>query len=230
MKPYYEDTKAGIVIYHGDCREVLPTLGAVDVLVTDPPYGISYQHGTRKGGVALGTDGLSVIGDDAPFDPVPYLGFDKVILWGANHYADRLPASRGWLTWDKRLGIPPNDQSDCEHAWTNFLTVARLYSRYWNGGGIGEERWHPTQKPLALMRWCVELAKGETILDPFMGSGTTLRAAKDLGRKAIGIELEEKWCEVAAKRLSQEVLPIYEGWADSGWMVRAGLVDEEDAR
>lgn len=114
MKPYYEDTKAGIVIYHGDCREVLPTLGPVDVLVTDPPYGISYQHGTRKGGVALGTDGLSVIGDDAPFDPVPYLGFDKVILWGANHYADRLPASRGCSSSTTRCRAS-STRATCSH-------------------------------------------------------------------------------------------------------------------
>src|SRR5690606_34220948 len=136
---------------------IVPQLTGVDALITDPPYGINYQHGARKGGVKLGTDGEAVIGDDEPFDPSFLLDFETIVLWGANHYADRLPAARGWLVWDKRGGINPNDQSDCELAWTNRLTVARLFHRYWNGGGIGEQRWHPTQKPIALMRWCIDL-------------------------------------------------------------------------
>lgn len=208
MRPYFE--RDGITIYHGRWEDVLPHLTErIDLLCGDPPYGINYQHGTRKGGRKLGTDGMSIVGDTKPFDPSPWLHYPKVILWGANHYADKLPSSRGWLTWDKRDGIDPNDQSDCEHAWTNWLTVARLFSRYWNGGGSGEARWHPNQKPIALMRWCLELAPGAAMtLDPWMGSGTTLRAALDLGRKAIGIELEERYCEIAAKRLSQMVLPM----------------------
>jgi site-specific DNA-methyltransferase (adenine-specific) len=204
LRPYYEH--AGITIYHGDCREVLPGLRA-DLLLTDPPYGIAYEHGARKGGVNLGFDGHSIVGDESHFDPRFLLEYsDMAIIWGANHFSSLLPDSREWLVWDKREGIPPNDQSDCEMAWTNFLNVARLYSRYWNGGGISEERYHVNQKPIKLMQWAVTLAKDcETILDPFMGSGTTLRAAKDLGRRAIGIEIEEKYCEIAAKRLGQEV-------------------------
>lgn len=208
LKPYYDDGN-GIVIYHGDCREILPHLEPVDLVLTDPPYGMAYKHGARKGGRIMGFDGESVIGDDVPFDPAEWLRFPRVILWGANHYGDKLPSSRGWLVWDKREGIAPNDQSDCELAWTSFLTTARLFSRYWNGGGITEQRFHPTQKSLDVMRWCLGFAPdAQTILDPFMGSGTTLRAAKDLGRKAIGIEIEEKYCEIAAKRLAQEVLAL----------------------
>ena len=209
MKPYYED--GSVTIYHGDCREVLPAIDVsdVDLLLADPPYGMNYQHGARKGGALLGFDGEAVVGDDKPFDPTPFLGFPNIILWGANHYADKLPPSRGWLVWDKRGGITPNDQSDCELAWTNFSGTARLFFRYWNGGGIGEERYHPTQKALGLIRWCIELAPAtRTVLDPYMGSGTTLRAAKDLGRHAIGIEIEERYCEIAAKRLSQETLGL----------------------
>lgn len=205
MKPYYDHK--GITIYHGDCRELLNGLPRNACVVADPPYGMAYQHGRRAGGRALGFDGESVVGDDTPFDPSPLLSFASAVLWGANHYASRLPDSRGWLVWDKRGGIAPNDQSDCEMAWTNLIGVARLFHRYWNGGGISEERWHPTQKPVALMRWCIDFAPAESlILDPFMGSGTTLRAAKDLGRRAIGIEIEERYCEIAAKRLQQEVL------------------------
>ena len=121
MKPFYHDSRYGITIYHGDCRDILPTLeaGSVDLVLTDPPYGIAYQHGVRKGGRVMGFDGATIFGDDAPFDPRPLLRYPKVILWGANHYADNLPLSRGWLVWDKRCGIPSNDQSDCELAWTN---------------------------------------------------------------------------------------------------------------
>jgi len=205
--PYFQDS--AVTIYHGDCREILSEIGLVDLVLTDPPYGINYRHGTRKGGVTLGFDGHHIIGDETFFDPAPYLKFPKVILWGANHYADKLPNSRGWLAWDKRCGIASNDQSDCELAWTNFLTTARLFSRYWNGGGINEQRFHTNQKPIALMRWCIDLAADtQTVLDPFMGSGTTLRAAKDLNRKAIGIEIEERYCEIAAKRMAQSVMEL----------------------
>jgi site-specific DNA-methyltransferase (adenine-specific) len=207
IKPYYQDD--AVTIYHGDCHEILPTLDSVDLVLTDPPYGIAYQHRGRRNGTTMGFDGQHVTGDDQPFDPVPWLQFPRVILWGGNHYADQLPVSRGWLVWDKRVGIPPNDQSDCELAWTNFLTVARLYSRYWNGGAISEARFHPTQKPIALMRWCLGLVPdAQIVFDPFMGSGTTLRAAKDLGRKAIGIEIEERYCEIAADRMSQMVMAL----------------------
>ncbi len=205
MNPYYEH--AGITIYHGDCREVLPTLPKVDLVLTDPPYGISYKHGARSGGSRLGFDGHSIAGDSERFDPIYLISMGcPVILWGANHYADRLPFSAGWLVWDKREGITPNDQSDCELAWTNFLTVARLCSRYWNGGGISEERYHVSQKPQKLMRWCIALAGSpQSVLDPYMGGGSTLVASKAAGLPAIGIEIEERYCEIAAKRLSQEV-------------------------
>jgi site-specific DNA-methyltransferase (adenine-specific) len=112
--------------------------------------------------------------------------------------------------WDKRDGLTSNDFADCELIYTNLSGVARLFSHRWSGAlrdsERGEARVHPTQKPLVLMRWLIELTVAETILDPYMGSGTTLRAAKDLGRKAIGIEIEERYCEIAANRLRQEVL------------------------
>lgn len=213
MKPYYQDS--AVTIYHGDCREVVPTLGRFDLLLTDPPYGIGYVHGEGGGCSARSTSfsGVAVYGDDKPFIPAEWLGFPLVVLWGANHYADKLPTSRGWLVWDKRGGMKSNDQSDVELAWTNFLTAARMRTQVWNGmitsgEQRGKPRVHPTQKPVELMAWCIGLA-GEnvaTILDPFAGSGTTGRAAKDLGRKAVLIEREEKYCEIAARRMGQEVL------------------------
>lgn len=213
MRPYYQDEY--VTIYHGDCREILPHIGSVDLLLSDPPYGMAYRHGARKGGVRLGHDGVSIVGDDEPFDPAHVLGVaPRTILWGGNHFADKLPASRGWLVWDKRDGTPSNDQSDCELAWTDFLTTARLFSRRWSGAHRGgreqaEGRVHVNQKPVALMQWCIGWAPGvRSVLDPYMGSGSTLVAAKELGLRAIGIEIEERYCEVAAQRLAQGVLDL----------------------
>lgn len=212
MTPIYDDD--GITIYQGDCRDLLPELHA-DVIVSDPPYGMDYQHGARKGGATLGHDGKRIVGDDEPFDPSHLLVCaPRLILWGGNHFADKLPASRGWLTWDKRDGRPSNDQSDCELAWTNFLTTARLFSSYWSGATRtgreqAEGRFHVNQKPVALMSWCLRLLgplDGLTIVDPYMGSGSALVAAREAGVRAIGIEIEAEHCENAVKRLSQGLL------------------------
>lgn len=207
--PYY--SHAGITIYHGDCRELLP-LVTYAAIVADPPYGIGYVHGAEKIPNASVLNEMPIVGDDKPFDPAFLLQRDvPTILWGGNHYAPRLPASGGWLVWDKRCNTVVNDQSDAEVAWTNTIKTIRIYYHVWDGFRRQTEknvpRVHPMQKPVVLMKWCIGFipVRG-TILDPFMGSGSTLVAAKDLGRSAIGIEIEEKYCEIAAKRLSQEVL------------------------
>lgn len=219
MTPYYDDGN-GIVIYHGDCRDILPHLEPVDLVLTDPPYGINYlpDYGNRKmpnGSTMFRTSMPAVHGDNKPFDPADILAVGNChILWGGNHFANLLPATGHWLIWDKRCDVAPErTQADCEIAWFSKKGVDRIYRHLWDGmlkdSERGEPRVHPTQKPLALMKWCIEKSGTEgTVLDPFMGSGTTLRAAKDLGRKAIGIEIEEKYCEIAAKRLAQEVLPL----------------------
>jgi 23S rRNA G2445 N2-methylase RlmL len=132
LTPCYADEL--VTLYQGDCREILPTLGTFDAIVSDPPYGMGYKHGARKGGVLLGMDGESIEGDDKPFDPSHLFGVaPKMILWGGNHFADKLPASAGWLVWDKRDDMPSNDQSDAELAWTNFMTTARRFTRRWSG-------------------------------------------------------------------------------------------------
>lgn len=220
MKPYYE--RDGITIYHGDCREILPTLPSDIAIVSDPPYGISWDTGDHRRSVRglFGKTFAPIVGDASPFDPAHLLAFPKVVLFGANHYADKLPASAAWVTWDKRVGMESNDQSDCELAWSKVGGRARMIRYLFNGGGsFGRENGlhvgrgipvmlHPTQKPVAVMRqlilWYTD--ETDTICDPYMGSGTTLRAAKDLGRRAIGIEIEERYCEIAAKRLAQGVL------------------------
>lgn len=206
MKPYYEHQ--GITIYHGDCFEIVSSLQKPDLVLTDPPYGINYKHGGGKYRNAS-TVIDSIRGDDKPFDPRKFP--KPIITWGANHYFFNLEKGGRWFVWDKRENvIPQRDQADCEIAWCSDAGVDRIFRHYWDGfnkkSERNEARLHPTQKPVELMRWCLGFYPEEKlILDPFMGSGTTLRAAKDLGRKAIGIEIEEKYCEIAAKRLSQEV-------------------------
>jgi DNA modification methylase len=209
VKPYYQDDL--VTIYHGDCREWMP---GADVIVTDPPYGLAYRHGARKGGVRLGMDEKSIVGDEVPFDPsiVLHLGLPTV-MFGANHFADRLPPSRGWLVWDKRDGTSSNDQSDAELAWTNVLGVARVFSARWSGAHRtgreqGERRLHVNQKPVALMAWVLGFVPPGVVLDPFMGSGSTLVAAKELGRRAIGIDIDEHHCLNAATRCAQGVLGL----------------------
>jgi hypothetical protein len=125
---------------------------------------------------------------------------EKVMIWGGNHFA--LPPSRGWLVWVKPPGLP--SYGTAELCWTNIeMPVRHLNCERCNGDKYN----HPTQKPIALIKWCLSFAKdAKTVIDPFMGSGTTLRAAKDLGLSAVGIEIEERYCEIAANRLRQEVL------------------------
>lgn len=211
MKPYYEH--GGITIYHGDCREILPPLPKVDLVLTDPPYGIgeSNERALSRGKLAKPTDYGHFEWDKKPPEreliDLILTKADKSILWGGNYFY--LLPSRCWLVWDKMNG--QNDFADCELAWTNLESAVRIIRFMWNGmlrdgEARGTPRVHPTQNPVELMRWCIDQSKlAEKIIDPFMGSGSTLRAAKDLGRKAIGIEIHEPYCEIAAKRLSQEV-------------------------
>lgn len=224
MKPYYQDGAAGITIYCGDCREILPRLTERPALVlTDPPYGAKERTNRASNGRGYSKqkqwpsrDHPPVIGDDKPFDPAPILELaPAVILWGANYYADKLPVSRCWLVWDKRNGMTPNDNADCEIAWTNINAPARLFAHLWNGlcraSEVGQKVLHPTQKPVALMRWCLQRARlppGALVLDPYMGSGPIAQACKELGYRYIGIELVESYCEIAVCRLAQEVMPL----------------------
>ena len=201
-------------LYLGDCLEVMPALGAVDAVIADPPYGIAFCHGARGDGIGGGKyvskfNGVSIAGDNEPFDPEPFINSAPVVvLWGANHFADRLPATPKWLIWDKRRGLAKNHFADCEMAWTNQKGVARLINHYWNGmmkdSERGIPRVHPTQKPIAVMEWCLQqFPDARTILDPFMGSGTTLVACAKLGRKGIGIELDESYFDIACRRVEE---------------------------
>ena len=203
-------------LYLGDCRDVLPMVGAVDACITDPPYGIGYK-GPQQGATPTGkhnrrnTDNvtIAVFGDDVQFEPAPFLDFPEVILWGGNHFAARLPHGR-WMAWDKLAGLPEFDSfSDVEFAWRKGRGKDRIFSHMWKGicqasEKGGDTRQHPTQKPVALMKWCVGLVPdAQTILDPFMGSGTTGVAAVQMGRKFIGIERDEGYFDIACRRIEQ---------------------------
>lgn len=199
MKPYY--SHAGITIYHGDCREIVPELGLVDMVLTDPPYGIGFAGQPTKWQRLAGQK--PVAWDDvAVADLDELIRFGEVqIVWGGNYY--KLPISRGWLVWCKP-DAPPS-MGTVELAWTNQDRNCK-YLFHSISATNAERLGHPTQKPMALMRWCIQqFPDVNTVCDPFCGSGTTLAAAKWWGKSAIGIEIEERYCEIAAKRLSQEV-------------------------
>jgi len=198
-------------LYLGDCADVLPTLGKVDCVIADPPYGIDYKHsGAGTTTAALIRGNPPIIGDTQPFDPAPWIATcSNVILWGADHFYPRLPDSGRFLAWNKLGDMEPWDSfSDVEFAWHSHDKAARIFSMKWKGiacDKVGENnglRLHTTQKPIRLMRWCIEQAGNpETILDPFMGSGTTGVAAIQLGRKFIGIELEPSYFDIACERI-----------------------------
>lgn len=197
-------------LYLGDCRDILPTLGKVDAVVTDPPYGIGEAAGKNKSRTRLAVakdygvaswDDQAV--DVALLDAVIAAGRHAVIF-GGNYYA--LPATSCWLVWDKING--DNDFADCELAWTNLPKAVRRLRYMWNGmlKAPGETRGdHPTQKPVGVMSWCLQQlpADARTILDPFMGSGTTGVACTKAGRAFIGIEREPEYFFTALRRIEE---------------------------
>lgn len=215
-----------------DALELLPRIlpGYVALLCADPPYGVSERTNRKSNGrcSAAGTKGkrprevngrgllkshdfAPVIGDDKPFDPAPLLAFPRVILWGANHYGDKLPASPSWLVWDKRAGTTPDDNADCELAWSNLGGPARLFAHLWRGtcraSETGTVHLHPTQKPVALFRWILERTTkpGDLVLDPYCGSGPCGVASVALGRRYIGCDLAPEYAELTRERIKAEL-------------------------
>lgn len=203
-------------IIHGDCIEVMKTFPdkSFDLVLTDPPYGIGEAAGKNKsrGLLAISKDyGNEGWDNERPskeyFDEIRRVSKHQIIF-GGNYFADYLPPSQRWLVWDKDNGA--TDFADCELAWTSYDKAVRRIKFKWQGmlqehmGKHKEIRQHPTQKPIDVMKWCLSLCPDElNILDPFMGSGTTLVAAKYLNRNATGIEISEKYCEIARNRLAQ---------------------------
>jgi site-specific DNA-methyltransferase (adenine-specific)/modification methylase len=208
-KPYYHDEQYGITIYHGDCRDILPHLEPVDLVLTDPPYGINWKSPIST------VDWEYVTNDGELMDLSFMLNMPcKVVSFGANCYPSQLPHRGRWICWDKRVD-PKADAmlgSPFELAWTNKTSGFDKIYRIMHGGVVNADRgkrYHPTQKPISLFRSILQdYHDSRTILDPFMGSGTTLVAAKQLGRKAIGIEIEKKYCDIAIERPRQGVLEL----------------------
>ena len=194
-------------LYLGDCLEILPTLGKVDAVVTDPPYGLNIAKTGFVGGgkMAPVTDYGASEWDNTPCSPeVISLIRDTAphqIIFGGNYFD--LPPSQCWLIWDKQN---TGNFADCEMAWTNLNKPVRKITWLWNGmiRKGSDIRQHPTQKPVGVMEWCLtHVPEAETILDPFMGSGTTGVACAKLGRKFIGIELEPKYFDTACERIQK---------------------------
>ncbi|KKL89999.1 hypothetical protein LCGC14_1909080 [marine sediment metagenome] len=225
MKPYYED--GYVTIYHGDCQDM--DLPPVDLVLTDPPWGIrtvvdakrftrAASNWWRQVDTSTVRTHKAITGDDELFDPAPFIQ-QPAILWGGHCFANQLPPSPGWLIWDKRLGAEQVAEKgwplgEAELAWTNIIGATRVFRNLWSGLLRSEEKgehYHPTQKPVRLMAWCIQQASKfnpQLILDPFLGSGTTAVAAKTLNRKCIGVEIEERYCEIAANRCRQTVMEL----------------------
>jgi len=205
------ETIGDATLYLGDCLEILPTLGKVDAVITDPPYGIFKK--TDDSGKMFGKETIYTVDksaaqwDERPSKEVLDLVIsagDKYAIWGGNYLADHLGACKGPLIWNKLTGN--NSYADGECAWSNMAGTMRIFTHQWCGAFKDSERGdravHPTQKPVALIEWVIKLAKmPTTVLDPFMGSGTTGVACANLGRKFIGIEIEPKYFEIACERI-----------------------------
>jgi site-specific DNA-methyltransferase (adenine-specific)/modification methylase len=216
LEKVYQD---GLVeIWLGDSREFTPPQGAA--MISDPPYGIGYIHSGGapgcKGYGGIPTRCEPIVGDDEPFDALYWSSrFKDCLMFGANHWTVRPPGG-SLHAWDKLTDINQGESfdsfCDVEFCWCSRAMPSRIFAHRWKGvnkcgEGFGRKRWHVSEKPIELMRWCIELMRRPPlIVDPFMGSGSTLRAAKDLGLRAIGIEIEERHCESAIARLRQETL------------------------
>ena len=212
------ETIGNATLYRADCLAVLPTLGVVDAVVTDPPYGLNEAAKTDKARDRASTK--TRLGTKQPFKEFGTSNWDKEpandwhiaamrrssahqIIFGGNHM--ELPPATCWLIWDKENS---GDFADAEMAWTNLPKAVRLIRYMWNGMIRRErdvEREHPTQKPIEVMRWCISHLPDdvETICDPFMGSGTTGVAAITLGKKFIGIEIDKRYFDVACRRIEE---------------------------
>jgi site-specific DNA-methyltransferase (adenine-specific) len=210
VKPYYDE--GGITIYHGDCREVLPTLGKVDAVFADPPYGVDIEYGESFDDTPEYVDQLvlEVLPTLRSMARIVAVTPGTVNIW-------RYPPTPSVLAWAHTVNVSDRRKNPVarlmkQRSWQPILVYgdrfAVLRADLYAAPTVRDTANHPCPKPMHFARWIVQrISDGsETVLDPFMGSGTTLRAAKDLGRRAIGIEIEEKYCEIAATRLGQGVL------------------------
>lgn len=198
----------------GDSRLIAPTLSGIDAVISDPPYGVSYNTDHRRftGGIAPHKERVSppVLGDDQAFDPRPWLLYPKVVLFGFPYWSDKVPAGTILFWLKKRDSQLGTFLSDGEVAWAKGGSGVYAFRHVWHGFDRDSERgkgiFHATQKPVEVMKWVIEtqrLPAGSTILDPYAGSGTTGVAALELGYNFIGIELDPRYHELASLRLER---------------------------
>ncbi len=204
-------------LYHGDCAVILPQLEPVDLILTDPPYGIGADkaakaaadqrikaNGRGKAGRGWKDYGVTNWDSERPKEWLFGLMLDKSkeqIIWGGNYFTDLLPPTMQWLVWDK--GQRGFSLADCEFAWGSVWGAARIFT-YSRAEALQDGKEHPTQKPIKLMEWCIDKhKKAKTICDPFMGSGTTGVAAMNLEKRFIGIERERKYFDIACERIDR---------------------------
>lgn len=209
MSGRVEHITDGVTVYLGDNREILPTLGVVDAVVTDPPYGLGEAAGKNKSRtkLAIAKDYGDLDWDNQPPPPWLIAMLQDMSRWqiifGGNYFT--LPPSSCWLVWDKKNG--GNDFADCELAWTNLPKAVRRIEWLWNGmiRKGSDIREHPTQKPLGVMAWALDQLPADVrlICDPFMGSGTTGVAAIQKGLQFVGIEREASYFDAACIRLRE---------------------------
>ena len=196
-------------IFIGSCIDFMQEFKKCDCVVTDPPYGIAYKSPTGSAMTQRG-DYKVIENDDKDYDPsILFEISDKIITWGGNHYANKLPNSAGWLVWDKRDGEQINNNSDCELAWTNMINSARMFHHRWNGmikaSEHGQRRIHPTQKPVALFEWALDICSaGNVVADPYLGSGSCLIACDKTDRTCIASEIDIDFAAATIKRLVAE--------------------------
>lgn len=223
-----EQIAEGVTLYLGDCREILPTLGKVDAVVTDPPYGIGHVakpnqtkvgRGLANPRVRAGRFSGSIVGDDVDFDPRPWTAGWPCVMWGANYYHHSLPKGGQWLVWDKKCGVFNDwDSADADVAWCSVNGAPRMFRLMWMGlvrgevkktaGGENAPSSHPNEKPVSLMEWSIQKLKlpfSSVVLDPFMGSGTTGIAAYKMNHRFVGIECDPLHFDTACKRINDEI-------------------------
>lgn len=218
---YYRESNPDLIVLHGDCLEIMPLLPKVDLVVTDPPYGIGADRNLRADSQYGNALALSKNYEREYWDIPPTKETFNIIIemskraciFGGNYFDLPSPQSC-WLVWDKDNGN--NGYADCELAWTNFKKAVRKFRFQWMGmlqENMKEKefRYHPTQKPVSVIKFAIQQADIEwsILLDPFLGSGTTLVACKELNRCGIGIEISEKYCEIAKRRLLNTPRPLF---------------------
>ena len=216
--PCYASSCGRVTLYLGDCLDIMPTLGRVDAVVSDPPYGIAWvtdykfkrDNGVTRANKMTRKQHKPIQSDETPFDPSHLLTGKPTVLFGANHYMDKLPKG-GLLIWDKRRPDGTFFMSPAEIAWSNTSRAVAIKEYCWQGfarAGENSQHFHPTQKPVVIMAWTMEEAKvpeGATVLDPYMGSGTTGIACIRTGRRFVGIEKDPTHYATAVERIRREI-------------------------